>query len=377
MRNTSLISFLAAGLLCAAASYGALPASPFFFYVTTVAGEGKKGYLDGKGIHSRFNWPTGVAVSDEGVVYVADYSNNLIRKIDASGNVATLAGSVRAGFHDGKGKEALFWGPDNMTMDSTGNLFVADADNFSVRKITPAGAVTTVAGSAVAGLRDGPSAEAMFGYPTGIAVDGRGVLYVADRRAHAIRKIIPTPDGGRVVTVAGGRGAGYADGKGAGSLFREPVSLAVTPGGVLYVADSGNNAIRKITPDSTVTTIAGASMPGYRDGSGKEAFFSWPTGMALDSRGNIYVCDSNNNKIRRITPEGIVSTAAGELLPGSLDGWGLKSGFNFPTAVAVDRAGNIYVADSGNNKIRKITYGESKEVNRPLSNPEGIAALLW
>ncbi|MBI5598252.1 MAG: SMP-30/gluconolactonase/LRE family protein [Deltaproteobacteria bacterium] len=354
------IFVVAAGQVCAPVSHG-IPVieGGSLYHVTTIAGDGRKGRLDGKGAAARFNWPTGVSVAGDGTVYVSDYSNNLIRRIDPDTGVKTIAGSGRAGFADGKGAAAFFSGPDNITMDSSGNFYVADADNFRVRKIAPDGTVSTVAGSGVSGYRDGKAGSAAFGYPTGIAVDDKGVLYVSDRRTHTVRKIT----GGAVTTLAGNGIPGYADGEGIMSHFSEPISIAVT-GGVVYVADSGNNAIRKITPDGAVTTIAGGMMAGYRDGRGREALFSWPTGIALDALGNMYVCDSNNNKIRRVTPDGVVSTVAGGLFPGASDGWGLRASFTFPTAVAVDRLGGIYVADSGNNKIRKITYGELQEARQ-------------
>jgi sugar lactone lactonase YvrE len=137
--------------------------------------------------------------------------------------------------------------------------------------------------------------------------------------------------------------------------------VAVNKNGTVYVADSGNNAIREIAPDGTITTLAGGKGIGYRDGVGQEAMFDWPTGIAVDTTGNIYVCDSNNNKIRRITPLGVVSTIAGGSLTGSSNGPGWRARFNFPTGIALDRDGNIYVADSGNNMIRKITRGWEME----------------
>jgi len=354
----SIIVFIACNFLDAAVLEGVpFTEGPFSFYVATVAGSGKKGRADGIGTEARFNWPTGVSAAGDGTLYVADYSNSLIRRIDPSGSVTTLAGGS-GGFKDAKGKDARFLGPNGITIDASGNLFVADADNFRIRKITPGGLATTVAGNGVAGYRDGAGGEARFGYPTGIAIDGKGVLYVADRRTHTIRKIAP---GGVVTTLAGGGRAGFSDGTGEFSLLKEPVSVAASRDGILYVSDSGNNAIRKITPDGVITTLAGGKTAGYRDGAGMEASFSWPTGIAVDNNGNIYVCDSNNNKIRRITREGSTSTVAGTLLGGHSDGAGLRAGFNFPTGIALDRLGNIYVADSGNNRIRKITYGETQK----------------
>lgn len=324
------------------------------YMVATVAGSGRKGFLDGSKEKAQFNWPTGVAVDDRGNIYVADFLNNLIRKINSKGVVATFIGSGHSGFADGKGRMAHLKGPDNIAIDKDGNIYVADSDNFRIRRITSDGIITTIAGSGIKGYKDGDWKTAMFAYPTGIAVDGDGNVFVADRGSHAIRKIMA---GGNVVTIAGNGYPAYADGSGIETHFREPVSLAVDHTGNVYVADSGNNSIRKITPDGTVSTLAGDVRPGYKDGEGREARFFWPTGVAMDSFGNIYVCDSQNNRIRRVTPEGFVSTVAGMGIPGFADGSGYNAQFSFPTGIEVDKAGNIYVADSGNNRIRKISQG--------------------
>jgi len=230
------------------------------YIVSTVAGSGIKGYLDGAREKAQFNWPTGVAVEDKGNIYVADFANNLIRKIDGKGEVSTFAGS---------GKDGLK-GPDNIAIDKNGNIYVADADNFRIRKSTSDGIITTIAGSGLRGYRDGDGKTAMFAYPTGIAVDKEGDVYVADRGSHTIRKV---SSDGKVSTIAGNGYPAYADGEGVKTHFREPISLTVDHGGNVYVADSGNNAIRKITSDGAVSTIAGGGSPGYKDGKGKDARF--------------------------------------------------------------------------------------------------------
>lgn len=324
------------------------------YIVTTIAGSGIKGFIDGYKEKAQFNWPTGVAMDGKGNIYVADFSNNLIRKISGSGDVITFAGSGHGAFADGKGMMAHLKGPDNIAIDKDGNIYVADADNFRIRKVAPDGVITTIAGSGIRGYKDGDGKTAMFAYPTGIAVDKDRLIYVADRGSHTIRKIV---NDGSVYSIAGNGYPAYADGSGVKTHFREPVSVAVDQAGVVYVADSGNNAIRKITTDGVVSTIAGGGSPGYKDGKGKDARFSWPTGIAADSVGNVYVCDSQNNRIRRITSEGIVSTVAGIGIPGFADGPGYNARFNFPTGIEVDKGGNIYVADSGNNRIRKISQG--------------------
>lgn len=331
------------------------------YIVATIAGSGIKGFLDGSKEKAQFNWPTGVAMDGKRNIYVADFSNNLIRRINNYGGVVTFVGSGHGAFADGKGKYAHLKGPDNIAIGKDGNIYVADADNFRIRKVAPDGVITTVAGSGIRGYRDGDLKTAMFAYPTGIAVDKDGNVYVADRGSHTIRKIV---NGSYVATLAGNGYPAYADGNGVKTHFREPVSVAVDQAGIVYVADSGNNAIRKITPDGDVSTLAGGSGPGYRDGKGREARFSWPTGIAVDGVGNIYICDSQNNRVRRITPEGVVSTVAGSSVPGFADGSGYQAQFRFPTGIEVDRMGNIYVADSGNNRIRKISQGGILQARR-------------
>ncbi len=331
------------------------------YIVATIAGSGIKGFFDGSKEKAQFNWPTDVAMDGKGNIYVADFSNNLIRRINNSGEVVTFVGSGHGAFADGKGKDAHLKGPDNIAIDDDGNIYVADADNFRIRKVAPDGVITTIAGNGIRGYRDGDLKAAMFVYPTGVAVDKGGNVYVADRGSHTIRKIV---NGRHVITIAGNGYPAYADGKGLKTHFREPISVAVDQSGIVYVADSGNNAIRKITPHGDVSTLAGGSRPGYRDGKGREARFSWPTGIAVDDVGNIYVCDSQNNRIRRITPEGVVSTVAGSGVPGFADGSGYQAQFWFPTGIEVDRRGNIYVADSGNNRIRKIIQGGILQARR-------------
>lgn len=324
------------------------------YIVSTVAGSGIKGYLDAAREKAMFNWPTGIAVDEKGNIYVADFANNLIRKIAVNGDVSTFIGGGHGVFAGGEGRRARLKGPDNIAIDKDGNIYVADADNFRILKISPDGIVTTIAGSGLRGYKDGDGKAAMFAYPTGIAADKDGNVYVADRGSHSIRKISSDE---KVSTIAGNGYPAYADGNGVKTHFREPISLAADHEGNVYVADSGNHAIRKITPDGAVSTIAGNGRPGYKDGKGKDARFSWPTGIAADRTGNLYVCDSQNNRIRRVTADGVVSTVAGMGIPGFADGSGFQSQFRFPTGIEVDRLGNIYIADSGNNRIRKISQG--------------------
>lgn len=264
---------------------------------------------------------------------------------------------------DGIGSAARFYAPSSSAMDSTGNLYIADSANYTIRKITPGGVVTTFAGTpGVSASVDGTGTSAQFILPKGVAVDRAGIVYVSDE--NTIRKITP---GGAVTTFAGTpRQFGGADGTGAAARFRVPAGLAVDSAGTVFVADYGNNVIRRITPAGVVTTLAGTApdSPGYSpgsygsglstDGTGPASRFNIPGGVAVDNLGNVFVADSGNNKIRKITSAGVVSTLAGNG-NGSADGTGIAAHFDFPSGIAVDSAGNSYVADSANFTIRKIT----------------------
>ena len=263
------------------------------FMVTTLAGS-SSGYMDGTGTAAKFNQPTGVAVDSSGNVYVADSNNHRIRKIDPAGVVTTLAGSS-SGDADGTGTAARFNLPNSVAVDSSGNVYVADFNNNRIRKIDSAGVVTTLAGS-TSGYMDGTGTAAKFSGPSGVAVDSSGNVYVADYNNHRIRKIDPTG----VVTTFAGSSSGYMDGTGTAAQFNNPRGVAVDSSGNLYVADYNNNRIRKIDPAGVVTTFAGSSS-GYMDGALAAAKFDRPNGVAVDSSGHVYVADTLNHRIRKIS----------------------------------------------------------------------------
>jgi sugar lactone lactonase YvrE len=321
-------------------------------FVSTLAGSGAIGSADGIGTLASFKSPNGVAIDNANNVYVADYLNNKIRKITPAGVVTTFAGSNIGGSADGIGTAASFVQPTGVAIDISGNVFIVDQGNHKIRKATPSGVVTTFAGSGTPGFSNGSGATAMFDVPSGIAVDNAGNVYVADQYNNMIRKITAA---GVVSTLAGTGAYGSTDGPGTLASFNFPTGVAIDNAGNVYVADKVSNKIRKITAAGFVSTLAGTGLVGSVDGVGTSASFYYPSGVAVDNVGNVYVADQYNKKIRKITAAGIVSTLAGTGLQGSADGASALASFNYPPGVALDNAGNVYVADQQNNKIRKIT----------------------
>ena len=314
--------------------------------VSTFAGS-TVGFADGTGNVAQFSGPSGVAVDASGNLYVADNGNHKIRKISPTGAVITLAGGT-AGFADGTGNVAQFVWPAGIAIDASGNVYVSEEGNNKIRKISPSVAVTTLAGSSE-GFADGTGSLAQFKTPYGAAVDASGNVYVADTRNNRIRKVSPS---GVVTTFAGSNG-GFANGTGTAAKFDRPYGVAVDLSGNVYVADSWNHKIRKISPDGVVTTLAG-SIAGFADGTGIAAQFTFPCGIAVDATGNVYVGEDGNSKIRKISLTGVVTTLAGTT-GGFADGLSTVAQFSRPSGLAVDATGNVYVADQENHKIRKIT----------------------
>lgn len=319
--------------------------------VTTWAGSGQAGSADGVGVAASFNRPQNIAVDTAGNVYVADSGNNLVRKILPSGQVVTLAGSGSAGLINGPSLSAAFKKPAGVAVSANGNVYVADWGNHSIRMISADGTVSTLAGSGTAGYNDGTGTAALFKNPYGLAADLNGNVYVADSGNNRIRKISPN---GAVITLAGSGSAAFADGTGSAASFNNPVRIVVATDGNAYVADQVNNRIRKITPDGVVSTFAGSGNPGAENGIGTAASFNYPYGVDMDAAGNVYVADRNNNLIRKISQDGAVSTVAGSGNQGASDGPATQASFKTPQGVAVGANGTIYVSDFGNNVIRKI-----------------------
>jgi len=324
--------------------------------VTTIAGLAvRPDSTDGTGSAARFDQPAGVACDAAGNVYVADSYNGTIRKVTSAGVVTTLAGLAHSsGSAGGSGSEARFFWPQGVACDANGNVYVADTSNSTIRKITRQGEVTTLAGLATSeGLVNGTGSAARFRNPWGVACDAAGNVYVADTNNCTIRQV--TPDG-IVTTLAGGSAvSSSADGTGSAAGFLFPQGVACDAAGNVYVADTRNCIIRKVSPGGVVTTLAGlAGSSGSTDGTGGAARFDGPAGVTCDAAGDVYVADSGNSTIRRITPAGVVTTVASSAWSrGWADGTGSAARFNYPSGVACDAAGNVYVADMGNNTIRK------------------------
>lgn len=340
---------------------GPEPTNHTHFNFTTYAGIGG-GHLDGDRLEARFGAPEGIAVDSVGNLYITEYRTTVVRKIDVSGQVTTLGGSGikdDVGAKDGPSSAARFNRPHGIDVDSQGNVYVTDMHNHAVRKILPDGTVTTLAGKlGEKGFADGPSNQARFNKPEDVAVDEQGNVYVADTYNYTIRKITPY---GHVSTLAGKAGeAGYTDGLRSEARFDKPIGIAVDAYSNLYVADAnydgpevGNCVVRKITPKGQVRTIAGQpGQTGPDDGSATQARFHKFTGIDVTPDGFIYIADTEADTIRRITPGGHVTTLGGTYLEeGKEEGSASQVRFKDPQALTVDSQGRISIADTLNNRI--------------------------
>jgi sugar lactone lactonase YvrE len=302
----------------------------------------------------------GVAVDATGAVYASDQNNCLVVKILPSGILRVVAGNGICGYSGdgGPATGASLKVPSGVAVDAAGNLYIADRDNHRVRRVTAAGTITTAAGNGVYGFSGdgGLATSASLGYPTGVALDAAGNLYIADTDNHRIRMVSPS---GIMGTVAGGGSSWPGDGGPATSASLSVAGVAVDSAGNLYIADYANCRIRKVTPSGTITTVAGNGSWGFSGDGGPatNGSLSGPAGLAVDAAGNLYVADTNNNRMRKVTPSGIISTVAGNGIQGfSGDGGPATSASLYqPVGVAVDATGNLYIADWINCRIRKVS----------------------
>ncbi|MEO1435361.1 MAG: gliding motility-associated C-terminal domain-containing protein [Bacteroidota bacterium] len=329
--------------------------------VSTVAGVIETpGCVDGIASQALFNNPHGLAIDQQGNVYTADRYSHTIRKITPNGIVSTIAGvKDQIGDLDGPAEQALFNEPWGLCVDAIGNLFVADTRNNKIRKITPEGMVSTFAGTGNFGSGNGPALGATFGNPTGIEVDQAGIVYVADHLTHIIRKIDLN---GTVSTLAGVPYApGAADGTGNSARFYRPYGLSLDLQGNILVADEWNHLIRRVTPTGTTTTIAGTGQVGFADGPSNMAQFNYPWDLTVDSLGNIYVVDGYNYLIRQIKPNQEVMAIAGiPQVTGATDGPADQATFSGATAIALSPyTGELYIGDAYNHLVRKLTLPQN------------------
>lgn len=323
--------------------------------VSTIAGS-SIGFMEGNALNSKFNFPTGVCKDNFGNIYVADNDNHRIRKILPSGDVSTFAGSGLPGNIDGIATQARFNSPFGICVDVTGNVYVADKGNNIIRKISTDGVVSTLAGSSM-GYANGIGNSARFNSPFGVCVDITGNVYVADYGNHKVRKISPA---GLVTTLAGSN-QGFEDGVSTNAKFNYLRGICIDNYGTVYVADYSNHKIRKISNNGFVTTIAGSTI-GYVNGVGALAQFNYPSGISIDTSGNLFVVEEYNHTVRKIKGSGDVTTFAGTL-PGFLDGPVAIAKFFQPCGIFVDALNDVYISDQSNQKIRKISNTLSNNIN--------------
>lgn len=356
--------------------------------VTTLAGDGAPGTSDGPPAAARFADPFGIAVDRAGNVYVADAGeSNRLRKITPEGIVSTLAGGAE-GFADGTGPAAAFNTPSALAIDEKGNLYVADTGNHAIRRVTPEGVVTTLVGDGTSGYLDGPARTARFNAPVGVAVDQQGNVYVADTYNDRIRLI--TADA-QVQTIAGGNRPGYADGAVADALFDTPCALVVSKTGDVYVADTGNSRLRVITRDSQTKTTQVSTLA-LTSPDGGEVQLETPLGLALTHDNFLYLTEGGGRaRVLQVTPARQAFVIAG-IGRGYADGEGqTQARFNRAAGAAVDRSGELYTTDAANYLIRKLSSPVQETpapnnavvldaklaVPRLTAETLGITSLLW
>ena len=349
--------------------------------IYTVAGNDTAGYSGdgGAATSAKLYNPIGVAVDASGNLFIADFYNNRIRKVSTSGVITTVAGNGTSGYSGdgGAATSAELNYPISVAVDGSDNLYIVDYNNTVIRKVATNGTISTVAGNGITGYSGdgGAATSAELNGLIGVAVDGGGNLYIADPGNNRIRKVSTN---GIITPVAGngynaGIGGGYSGDGGAATsaALYYPQSVYVDGSGNLYIADAGNNRIRKVSTNGIITTVAGNGTSGYSGdgGTATSAKLNVPTGVAVDRNGNLYIADTRNNVIRKVATNGIINTVAGNSKQGySGDGGPATSAeLNYPNSVAEDGNGNLYIVDQSNNVIREVVY-------KGLPLPVGIAS---
>ncbi len=355
----------------------AQPSPPAGYTISTFAGNNTSGFSgDGSAATSaQISGPYGIAIDSAGNLFFADQHNHRIRKVDNSGNISTVAGNGTSGFSgDGSGAtSAELASPLGVAVDSSGNLYIADTGNNRIRKVTSGGTISTIAGLDTAGFSgDGAAAtSAELSTPVGIAVDSSGNLYIADTGNNRIRKI---GTDGNINTIAGDGTAGSAgdNGPAAYARLKAPRGVTLDGAGNLYIADADNNRIRKVTTDGTITTVAGSAASGFAGDGGpaNAAVLNGPRSVAVDTAGNLYISDYYNSRVRKVAANGTIFTIAGNGLFAYYGDGGPATDaiLNFPLGIAVGSGGKVYISDSANNVIRLLTPSAS---NAPPAIQDG------
>lgn len=340
-------------------------------WVETIAGSDFYGYLDGQGVQTMLNGPNGITVDSKGNVLFMDSRNFRLRKVSTDGVVSTIAGSGHPGSDNGVGTNAdlgshAYW--TTLAVDKIDNVYYGDG--CTIRRISPQAVVTTFAGLVnCSGVENGFRTSAGFSSIEGITIDSQGSIFVAEKTSQRIRKI---DTDGIVTTLAGSGNAGYHDGVGIFTSFLNPYGIVVDSVGNVFVGDEGNFVIRKITPERVVSTFAGtARTGGYREGIGTNAILGNLQSLAIDKLGNIYIAESY--AVLKLSPEGRLTTLAGSSETGFADGVGKDARFKGASALALDRDGNIYVADRENNRIRKISYSPVPSTGFSIQSYAGLS----
>ncbi|HEX7415421.1 MAG TPA: NHL repeat-containing protein, partial [Bacteroidia bacterium] len=362
--------------------HGPLPLIPSpTFFISRIAGDGTQGYSGdaGQATASELNYPTGVVIDALGNLYIADQSNNRIRKVTTTGIISTFAGNGTWSYSGdgGQATAAEFKTPTGVAIDAVGNLYIADYYNSRIRKVNTAGIISTFAGNGTAGYSGdgGQATSAELHYPFGVAVDASGNLYIADNQNNRVRKVNSS---GIISTIAGNGTAGYnGDGWNATAAeLQEPTSIAFDASGNVYIADAGNMRIREVNTSGIISTFAGNGIQGYSgDGyAATNAELNLPTGVAIDASGTVYIADRANNVVRRVFTSGGMSGTIWTLAGGGSCGssycgdCGLSgsAALNSPIGVACDAYGNIYIGDWSNFLIRKLwpTYAADAGPNQ-------------
>jgi sugar lactone lactonase YvrE len=322
--------------------------------ISIFAGTGVSGYTGdgGSAVSAELNSPYGVSVDATGNVYIADTLNSVIRKVDSTGKITTIAGNGNNGYSGdgGPATSAVMWAPYRVVTDRAGNIYIADFYNNRIRKVDTSGMITTVAGTGTQGYNgDGILAvNAELNSPSAVAVDGSGNLYIVDTWNHRIRKV---DSSGTINTIAGTGFAGVlGDGGAATSAqLNEPGGISLDSSGNVYIADYANSKIRKIDAAGTINTIAGLGSFGYSGDGGPatSASLNLPTGVAVDRVGNVYIADNQNSRVRKVDSSGTITTIVSAGMSG-------VSPLFFPEDVAVDAFGHVYIADYNNMKILQL-----------------------